>query len=683
MEGNKNGFPLDLLSDGSQVTPSDKRSLDSIIKEIKKKITSTINKRKSCGGVEKIITTVYQFHIYIEIIIKNDSRVTMHQMVRVFLPDALSSYGKIRAMIIKPYEKRTIAVSIRRPDTQAITLRKVLESKEFQKSNFKLPVALGVSSENKPIVNDLFWMQDIFIGGVTGTGKSMLMHNIIASLIYAKRPEQLKFVLIDTKNVEFNAYSKLQFSYLATFNNKPAVITDPQDVLKVLDSLIYEHEKRHHIQHQAGVAFRYNDLQQPSIVVIIDEISDLIKLYGEEVLRRLYQLVGYGKSSGIHVVCASQNYSCEIVNNRFIDSFQARISFKLHREEDSIRIIGKPDATQLFDKGDMLFHWEQSDRFVEGTLEHFERIQSCLHDTDEIIEMCKYLESPQTVPYVLPTQPDSSNNCVLQEITENDGRDPLFEEAARIIVESQNASTSMLQRRYSIGYARACKIMDQLEAEGIVGPQNGGKPRKVLKRDNEKKKSPFSFKHLFELLNSDDENEDDDDSKDTVSIDAVMKEDDHKGEVSFAELLNLIDEEYSPCEYKLPYEDYIIIGDTAEIDKMYRSNGHINLDIPDFLSTLSKDTVNYVSTGRAEGSDCVVNALADALHKLPIEIEAISKLLFNVWTPKVMQFPMNEMKSMADFIDVLSKDIDIVWGFACDESMEERQARVSLIAASK
>ena len=162
-----------------------------------------------------------------------------------------------------------------------------------------------------------------------------------------------------------------------------------------------------------------------------------------------------------------------------------------------------------------------------------------------------------------------------------------------------------------------------------------------------------------------------------------MKEDiNKKGKISFAELLDTLEVSDTPYN-KLPYEDYIIIGDTAEIDKMCWSNGHINLDIPDFLSTLSKETVNYVSTGKAEGPDCVVNALADALHKLPIEIEAISKLLFNVWTPKVMQFPMNEMKSMADFINVLSKDIDIVWGFACDESMEGRQARVSLIAASK
>ena len=157
-----------------------------------------------------------------------------------------------------------------------------------------------------------------------------------------------------------------------------------------------------------------------------------------------------------------------------------------------------------------------------------------------------------------------------------------------------------------------------------------------------------------------------------------MKEDDNKREVNFVELVA-----DSPCEYKFPYEDYIIIGDTTEIDKMYRIQGHINLDLADFLSTLSKDTSNYVSTGRADGQDCIVNALADALHNLPIEIDAISKLLFNVCTPKDMQSPMQEMKSMADFINVLSKDIDVIWGYAFDESMDGRQARVSLIAASK
>lgn len=158
-----------------------------------------------------------------------------------------------------------------------------------------------------------------------------------------------------------------------------------------------------------------------------------------------------------------------------------------------------------------------------------------------------------------------------------------------------------------------------------------------------------------------------------------MKEE--KGRISFRDLLNAL--EIHQETYKFPYEDYKIVGDTAEIDRMYRCNGYINLDIPDFLSTLSKETVNYVSTGRAEGSDCVVNALADALCKLPIDMEAISKLLFNVWTPKDMQFPMNEMKSMADFMSEMSSDIDVCWGFASDESLEGCKARVSLIAASK
>ena len=259
----------------------------------------------------------------------------------------------------------------------------------------------------------------------------------------------------------------------------------------------------------------------------------------------------------------------------------------------------------------------------------------------------------------------------------NEDRDPLFEEAARFIVESQNASKSMLQRRFSIGYARAHKLMDQLEKAGIIGI-NGGVPDEVPERDDEKMKSPFIFSKLIELLDEEDENEDYDDPQDSD-----MAEDDNNGVVSFAELMDLIGDEEDSINFKMNFEDYNIIGDTTEIDNMHKVHGRINLDLADFLSTLSKDTPNYISTGRAEGQDCVVNALADALHNLPIEIDAISKLLFNVWMPKEIQVPMQEMKSMSDFIKVLSEDIDVVWGIADDESMEGLQARVSLIAASK
>lgn len=672
-----NSFPLDLLSKGSPQISFDESGINSI----KQLIVNTFSKKGIDFKADSYIVspTVVRF----EFILKEKVNMKYIHSCEDMLNEALSDYDPVRLIAPVP-GKGTIAVEVPRLDRQIVRLREVLESKEFQETTYKLPIVLGISSQNKPIITDLFWMQDIFIGGMTGMGKSMLMHNIIASLMYAKRPEQLKFVLVNTKNFEFNTYSKLQFSYLATFNNKPAVITDPQDVLKVLDSLIYEKEKRHIIQHQAGIMFRWNDLQQSSIVVIIDEISDLLKQYNKEILSRLFRLVAYGKSSGIHFICASRNcssniFSCEILN-RFIDSFQTRISFKTNTEYCSNLIIEKPDATRLSDKGDMLLYWNQHDRFVDGSIEHFERIQSCIHDKDEIFEMTDYFNTPQTVPYVLPEQPDSSIvHSPAKEIAVN-GRDPLFAEAARMFLGSEKISMATIQSRFRIGYNRAGMIMDQLEEAGIVRSQNGCEPRKVLKRDNKNKKSLFSFKNLIDFIKFDKKRG----NNSNIDKDMVKKEnDDERGQVSFAELMDIIDVPDPIIEHEIPYEDYIIIGDTAEIDRIYRSNGCINLDIPDFLSTLSKTTNNYVSIGSADGAYCVVNALIDALHKLPIEIDAISKFLFNVWTPKDMHPTMKDMKSMADFVKVLSEDIDVVWGFAFDESMEGHQARVSLIAASK
>ncbi len=191
-------FPLDLLSEGSKQTTLDKRDLDQIIKEIKKKIYSTINKH--LGGIEKIITTVFQFHINFEIIVKLEVRSTMSQMARRNLPKALTSYGKVQGMIIKPCEKRTIAVEIPRPDRQIVRLREVLESKEFQESEAHLPIALGIDIENNTIVADLAKMPHLLIASVTEQGKSVGLNAIIASLLYRMTPDELKFVMIDQKN---------------------------------------------------------------------------------------------------------------------------------------------------------------------------------------------------------------------------------------------------------------------------------------------------------------------------------------------------------------------------------------------------------------------------------------------------------------------------------------------------
>lgn len=347
-------FPLDLLPyEEEQALYND----DEVIIRMKRLIHNAISKTgiDLCDGSCIIGPTVVRF----ELIPNEEIKSSRIRSLEDNLNQALSEFGPIR--LVKPdEEKKTIAIEVVRPDRQLVSLRSVLESKEFQKSTAKLPIALGISSENRPIVKDLFGMVDLLIVGMTGMGKSVLLHNIIASLIYAKRPEQLKFILIDTKKDEFSYYSKLQFSYLATYDDKPAVITKHEDVLSVIDALLFEAEKRSGILNQAEVAFRWNDLQLPSIVVMIDEIGDLITYFGDDLIYRLYRIVAHGKSTGIHFVCATQRSTSEILsdilNECFIDLFQAHLSFKVNTREDSRRIIEEPDAVSLCDKGDMLLY---------------------------------------------------------------------------------------------------------------------------------------------------------------------------------------------------------------------------------------------------------------------------------------------------------------------------------------
>ena len=472
-------FSLDLLPyEEDQPLYSD----DEIITRLKHLIHIFFSRRgvRLCDGSCIVGPTVVRF----EFIQREEIKSSLIRSFEDDLNQALSEYGPIR-LITPDEEKKTITIEVVRPERQIVSLRSVLELKKFQKSKAKLPIALGISSENKPIVKDLFWMVDLLIVGMTGMGKSVLLHNIIASLIYAKRPEQLKFILIDTQKGEFSHYSKLQFSYLATFEGKSSVITKSEDVVKVIDALIFEAEKRSEILNQAEVAFRWNDLQLPSIVVIIDEIADLIRRFGDELIYRLYRIVAHGKSSGIHFICATQRSTSEmilsdILNERFIDLFQAHISFKVNTGEDSRRIIEKPDAVSLCDNGDMLLYWEEHDRFVEGTFKHFERIQGCSHYAYEMTDLLEYLKLPQTIPYIFPTKvvsfPFDSQSESISEL----GCDPLFEEVAWFVVCSHCGSIAQIQRRFEIGYNRARRLLDLLEADGIVGPDKGGEPRDIL-----------------------------------------------------------------------------------------------------------------------------------------------------------------------------------------------------------
>lgn len=467
-------FPLDLLSYEEEYALYND---DAVIKRMKHLIHYSIRKIgiDLCDGSCIIGPTVIRF----EFIPKEEIKSSRIRSLEDKLNQVLSEYGPIR-LITPDEEKKTIAIEVVRPYRQLVSLRLVLESKEFQESNAKLPIALGISSENRPIVKDLFWMVDLLIVGMTGMGKSVLLHNIIASLIYAKRPEQLKFILIDTQKGEFSHYSNLQFSYLATFEGNPAVITKPEDVLRVIDALIFEAEKRSEILNRAEVAFRWNDLQLPSIVVIIDEIADLIRRFGDQLKFRLYRLLGYGKSYGIHFICTSKSITSDGFDDHFIDEFQAHISFKINTEDDSMRIIEKTDAVSLCDNGDMVLYWEESDRFVEGTFKHFERIQGCSHDTYEMTDLLEYLKLPQTIPYIFPTKvisfPFESQSESISEFR----CDPLLDDVALFVVSSHCGSTAQIQRHFEIGYNRAHKLLDLLEADGIVGPDKGSKPRDIL-----------------------------------------------------------------------------------------------------------------------------------------------------------------------------------------------------------
>lgn len=403
-------FPLDLLSDGSQATPSDKRSLDSIVKDIENKITSTINKRKSLGGVEDIITRVSKYLINVEVIVKNEARVAMSQLARMFIPEALSLYGYTRAMIIEPYEKRTISVSIRRPDTQTIPLREILESKEFEESEDELPIALGIDSENNTVVADLAKMPHLLISGAMGQRKTVLLHSIILSLLYKLSPADLKLVLIDPKLAEFDQFNIIGQYLLQTSNTSTEVITDIEKVPTILRSIDYEVRHRYDLLRISGcrTICEYNQKladgklskdqhnHLPYIIVVIDEFADLMITQGRDFVTPLVGITQRSRAVGIHLVIATRRPSTDIITGVIKANFPTRIAFKVCSEIDSKTILDTTGAEQLLGMGDMLFNNSGS----------ITRIQGCFVDNEEIESVCDWLakESPKDTSYVSANQ---------------------------------------------------------------------------------------------------------------------------------------------------------------------------------------------------------------------------------------------------------------------------------------
>jgi len=385
--------------------------------------------------------------------------------------------------------KGTVGIEVANNDPQTVSMRTIIKSRKYQDSKYKLPIAMGSTISNEVYIADLAKMPHLLVAGATGQGKSVGLNAIIASLLYRKTPDELKFVMIDPKMVEFSLYAKIEAHYLAKIPDaEDAIITDMEKVVATLSSLCVEMDDRYQLlkaAHTRNIE-EYNDKIKartlnpleghrflPYIVVVVDEFSDLIMTAGKEVEIPIARLAQKARAVGMHVIIATQRPSTNVITGIIKANFPARIAFKVSSGVDSKTILDTTGAQQLIGRGDMLI----------SNNAPMVRVQCAFIDTPEVEAICDYIERQPygQGAYKLPEPVVSGSGDSDSELGNNFGdKDPLFDEVARLIVSSNTASTSSLQRRYSIGYNRAGKIMDQLEAAGIVGPAHGGKPRSVL-----------------------------------------------------------------------------------------------------------------------------------------------------------------------------------------------------------
>ena len=415
---------------------------------------------------------------------------------------ALSLSAEQGVRIIAPIPgKGTVGIEVANKDKQTVSMQTVLKSPSFQETKYKLPVALGSTISNDVFVADLAKMPHLLVAGATGQGKSVGLNAIITSLLYSKRPDELKFVMIDPKMVEFSLYAKIEGHYLAKIPDaEDAIITDMDKVKATLNSLCIEMDNRYQLLKEASTRniIEYNEKIKekrlnpndghrflPYIVVIVDEFSDLIMTAGKEVEVPIARLAQKARAVGMHVIIATQRPSTNVITGIIKANFPARIAFKVSSGVDSKTILDTTGAQQLIGRGDMLV--SNSAPMV--------RVQCAFIDTPEVEKICEHISRQpyQQGAYILPEPLESNSEGGGDMSGSLSERDPLFEEVARLVVQSNNASTSSLQRRYSIGYNRAGKIMDQLEAAGIVGPAQGGKPRSVLT-------DPMGLEHLLQNM---------------------------------------------------------------------------------------------------------------------------------------------------------------------------------------
>ncbi|MDM1048798.1 FtsK/SpoIIIE family DNA translocase [Sphingobacterium hotanense] len=477
----------------------------------------TINQQELEANKNRIVETLRNYSIEIEHIKATiGPTVTLYEIIpkpgvriskiKNLEDDIALSLAALGIRIIAPMPgKGTIGIEVPNSSPEMVSMRSILATEKFQKTEMDLPIALGKTISNEVYIADLAKMPHLLVAGATGQGKSVGINAILTSLLFKKHPAELKFVLVDPKKVELSLFKKIERHFLAKLPNEDeAIITDTKKVINTLNSLCIEMDQRYDLLKNAQVRNlkeynakfinrRLNPEEGhrflPFIVLIIDEFADLMMTAGKEVETPIARLAQLARAVGIHLVIATQRPSVNIITGTIKANFPARLAFRVLSKVDSRTILDSGGADQLIGRGDMLL----------ATGSDLIRIQCAFVDTPEVDEVSEFIGSQRGYPsaHYLPEYVDPNGDG--EGISDFDpaDRDQLFEEAARLIVMHQQGSTSLIQRKLKLGYNRAGRIIDQLEAAGIVGPFEGSKAREVLYPDD------YSLEQYLETLRKD------------------------------------------------------------------------------------------------------------------------------------------------------------------------------------
>jgi len=473
---------LDLLEDyGDGLINVEKDELEAN----KNRIIQTLN--NYAIKIDKIKATIGPTVTLYEIIPAPGVRISKIKNLEDDIALSLSALG-IRIIAPMP-GKGTIGIEVPNMKPEIVSMKSMLSSDKFINSTHVLPIALGKTISNEPYITDLTKMPHLLMAGATGQGKSVGLNAIIASLLYKKHPAYLKFVLVDPKKVELTLFSRIERHYLARLpDSAEAIITDTRQVVRTLNALCIEMDQRYDLLKDAQVRnireynakfisrlLNPNDGHRfmPYIILVVDEFADLFMTAGREIETPIARLAQLARAIGIHLIIATQRPSVNIITGTIKANFPARMAFRVISKIDSRTILDMGGADQLVGRGDMLL----------STGSDLVRLQCPFVDTPEVEKITEFIGAQRAYPevFLLPDCPDDSAEEPIN-LDPND-RDELFEDAARIIVQHQHGSTSLLQRKLKLGYNRAGRLIDQLEAAGIVGPFEGSKAREVKVKD--------------------------------------------------------------------------------------------------------------------------------------------------------------------------------------------------------